>query len=68
MALFACVAKLYSRAYGARHARVRPSIMQWVLAVRSNITHLTKLTDIVATLADQRSTVGIRNHKPEDHL
>jgi len=34
MALFACVAKLGSGAYGTRHARVRPSVMQCVLAVR----------------------------------
>jgi len=33
MALFACATKLGSGAYGARHARARPSVMKWVLAV-----------------------------------
>jgi len=37
MALFACFTKLGSGAYGARHARVRPSVMQCVLAVRETV-------------------------------
>jgi len=37
MALFARVAKLGPRAYSARHARVRPSVMQCVLAVRETV-------------------------------
>jgi len=37
MALLERVAKLGSGAYGARHARVRPSIMQCVLAVRETV-------------------------------
>ena len=37
MALFARVAKLGSGPYGARHARVRPSVMQFVLAVRERV-------------------------------
>jgi len=42
MALFARVAKLGSRAYGARHARARPSVMQCVLAVRETETVVIK--------------------------
>jgi len=37
MALFACIAKLGSGVYGARHARVRTSVMQCVLAVRETV-------------------------------
>ena len=37
MALFLHVAKLGSEAYGARHARARPSVMQCVLAVRETV-------------------------------
>ena len=37
MALFARIAKLAPGAYGARHARVRPSVMQCVLAVRETV-------------------------------
>jgi len=33
MALFARVATLGSGAYDARHARVRPSVMQWILTL-----------------------------------
>jgi len=33
MALFAHDAKLGYGAYGTRHARARPSVMQWVLAI-----------------------------------
>jgi len=37
MALFARIAKLGSGAYGTRHARVRSSVMQCVLAVRETV-------------------------------
>ena len=37
MFLFTRIAKLGSRAYGARHARARLSIMQCVLAVRETV-------------------------------
>ena len=37
MALLARVAKLGSGGYVARHARVRPSVMQRVLAVRETV-------------------------------
>jgi len=37
MTLFARVAKLGFRAYGERHARVRPSVMQCVFAVRETV-------------------------------
>jgi len=37
MALFARVAKLGSGAYGMRHAKVRPSVMQFVLAIRETV-------------------------------
>jgi len=35
MALFAHDAKLGYGAYGTRHARARPSVMQWVLAYKA---------------------------------
>jgi len=37
MALFARVAKLGSGAYGARHARIRSSVMLCLLAVRETV-------------------------------
>jgi len=48
MALFAHVAKLGSGAYGARHARVRPSVMQRVLAVRETVVIKPSRLNIVA--------------------
>jgi len=48
MALFARVAKLGSVAYGARHARVRPSVMQCVLAVRETVVIKPSRLNIVA--------------------
>jgi len=48
MALFARVAKLRSGAYGARHARVRPSGMQCVLAVRETVVVKPSRLNIVA--------------------
>jgi len=48
MALFACVAKLGSGAYGARHARVRPSVMQCVLVVRETVVIKPSRLNIVA--------------------
>jgi len=41
-------AKLGSRAYGARHARVRPSVMQCVLAVRETVVIKLSRLNIVA--------------------
>jgi len=35
--MFERVAKLGPGAYGARHARARPSIMQWALAAKFNL-------------------------------
>ena len=48
MALFACVSKRGSGAYGARHARVRPSGMQCVLAVRETVVVKPSRLNIVA--------------------
>ena len=48
MALFARVAKLDSEAYGARHARVRLSVMQYVLAVRETVVIKPSRLNIVA--------------------
>jgi len=48
MALFARVAKLGSRAYGARYARVRPSIMLCVLVVRETVVIKPSKLNIVA--------------------
>jgi len=48
MALFACVHKLGSGAYGARHAGVRPSVMQCVLAVRETVVIKPSRLNIVA--------------------
>jgi len=48
MALFAHVAKLGFGAYGARHARVRPSVMQCVLAVRETVVIKPSRLNIVA--------------------
>jgi len=36
-------------AYGARHARVRPSVMQWELAVRETVVMKPSRLNIVAT-------------------
>jgi len=48
MALFARVAKLCIGTYGARHARVRPSVMQCVLAVRETVVIKPSRLNIVA--------------------
>jgi len=48
IALFARVVKLGSGAYGARHARVRPSVMQCVLAVRETVVIKPTMLNIVA--------------------
>ena len=50
MALFARVAKLGCGAYGARHARVRlrPSVMQCVLAVRETVLIKPSMLNIAA--------------------
>ena len=48
MGLFARVAELGSGAYGARHARVRPSVMQCVLAVRETVVIKPSRLNIVA--------------------
>jgi len=37
MVLFTCIAKLGSGVHGARHATVRPSVMQCVLAIRETV-------------------------------
>ena len=58
-ALFALVA-IRSRAYGARHARVRPFILQCVLAVRE--TH--SLTHCCAWPAEDRSVLHIERSWP----
>jgi len=41
-------AKLGCEAYGARHARVRPSVMQCVLAVRETVVIKLSRLNIVA--------------------
>ena len=48
MTLFARVAKLVSAAYSARHARVRQSVMQYVLAVRETVVIKPSRLNIVA--------------------
>jgi len=48
MALFARVAKVGSGAYGARHARVRPSVMQCALSVRETVVIKPSRLNIVA--------------------
>jgi len=48
MALFAHIAKLGSGAYGARHARVRPSVMQFVLAISETVVIKPSRLNIVA--------------------
>ena len=48
MALFVRVAKLGSGAYGARHTRVRPSVMQCVLAIRETVVIKPSRLNIVA--------------------
>jgi len=48
MASFARVVKLGSGAYGARHARVKPSVMQCVLAVRETVVIKPSRLNIVA--------------------
>ena len=48
LVLFACVAKLGSGAYGARHARVTPSVMQCILAVRVIVVIKPSSLNIVA--------------------
>jgi len=48
MALFVRVGKLGSGAYGARHARVRPSVMQCILAVRETVVIKSSRLNIVA--------------------
>jgi len=48
MALFARIAKLGSGAYRVRHARVRPSVMQCVLAVRETVVIKPSRLNIVA--------------------
>jgi len=48
MALFARVAKLGSGAYGARHATVRQSIMQCILAVTETVVIKPSRINIVA--------------------
>jgi len=48
MALFVRVAKLGSGVYGARHARVRSSVMQCVLTVRETVVIKPSRSNIVA--------------------
>jgi len=48
MALFARVPKLGSGAYGARHARLMLSVMQWILAVRETVVIKPSRLNIVA--------------------
>jgi len=48
MTLFARVAKLVSAAYSARHARVRLSAMQCVLALRETVVIKPSKLNIVA--------------------
>jgi len=48
MALFAHVATIGSRAYVTRHAGVRPSVMQCVLAVRETVVIKPTRLNIVA--------------------
>jgi len=47
-ALFARAAKLGPEVYGARHARARPSIVQWVLAIRETVVIKPSRLNIVA--------------------
>ena len=60
MALFALVAKLSSGVYGTRHARVRPSVMQCVLAVRETVVIKPSRLNIVAQ--------GLSNSLPDPSL
>ena len=48
MASFARVVKLGSGAYGARHARLMLSVMQWILAVRETVVIKPSRLNIVA--------------------
>jgi len=48
MALFAWITKLGSGTYSARHVRVRPSVMQCVLAVRETVVMKPSRLNIVA--------------------
>ena len=48
MALFACAAKLGSETYGARHARAKPSVVQWVLTVKETVVIKPNRLNIVA--------------------
>jgi len=48
MAPFALATKLGPRAYGARHARGRPSVKQWLLAVRETVVIKPSRLNIVA--------------------
>ena len=48
MAMFVRIAKLGSGAYGVRHARVRQSVMQYVLAVRETVVIKPSRLNIVA--------------------
>ena len=68
MALFARVAKLGSRAYGARHARARPSVMQCVLAVRETETVVIKQSrlNIVAQGLSNSLVRSLPTHSQEE--
>jgi len=53
MARFACIAKLGSGAYSVRHTRVRPSIMQCVLAIRETVViKLSRLNIVPQSLSN----------------
>ena len=60
MAQFACIVKLGSRAYGARHAKVRPSVMQCVLAVRETVVIKLSRLNIVAQVLSNSIPHSVR--------
>ena len=68
MALFARVAKLGSRAYGARHARARPSVMQCVLAVRETETVVIKQSRLNIVAQGLSNCLPIPSLRPYTHL
>jgi len=51
IALFARAAKLCPRAYGTRHARARPSVMQWILAVTETVVIKASLVPFLSPYA-----------------
>ena len=66
MALFVRVAKLGSGAYGARHARVRPFVMQCVLAVTETVViKLSRASPIPSPVPSLRPYIHLSLKKRE---